>query len=228
MITFRPSVSNHPVRFQGAPVSRRKFLLSVAGTTILAVSSRCKNSGGGASTSCLSQPNFSDSELQSAVERAFPDVNAKKYTQNIINNENFMAAVNFVLDAEGEKFNPADPSKWGIMLNSNGGLLNRLGIYNRSELKTLTKEEAILVYYRNYWQKIPENVNNPKLRIMYFDTAVNMGAGDANECFRNSGSVRSFASRRKSLYRTKPNYRLNGEGWINRVDRLVDYINQYC
>lgn len=83
----------------------------------------------------------------------------------------FKEAVKFVIIEEGgHVLDPDDPggeTKFGISKKS----------YPELNIATLTKEAAIKIYKRDYWEKLP--VLPDSLKFLVFDCAVNVGTSRA-------------------------------------------------
>ncbi len=92
----------------------------------------------------------------------------------------FLAAVNRVLSDEGGyAANPAD----------SGGLTN-FGISSREypslDVAELTRDDAIEIYYRDYWLGIGLDRLPPAIAFKLLDLAVNIGAGAAVRCLQRA------------------------------------------
>ena len=87
----------------------------------------------------------------------------------------FDDAVRVVLKHEGGYVNhPEDPggeTKYGISKRS----------YPDLNIKALTKEDAIDIYRRDWWDKYGYGMLPDDIAIKVFDLAVNMGAGQAHQ-----------------------------------------------
>lgn len=95
----------------------------------------------------------------------------------------FNEAIEHILKHEGGYVN--DPDDLGG--ETNMGITKRF--YPDVDIKNLTVEQAKEIYKRDYWDKakcdaLPENV-----RLMHFDTAVNMGIGRANKFLQEAIGV---------------------------------------
>lgn len=81
--------------------------------------------------------------------------------------------IEVVLEHEGGYVNdPKDPggeTKYGISKRS----------YPDEDIKNLTRQRAIEIYYQDYWYKNKVDKVPSQLRHIYFDMAVNMGRGRA-------------------------------------------------
>jgi lysozyme family protein len=82
--------------------------------------------------------------------------------------ENFEQAFNRLLSSEGGYINdPADPggeTNWGISKRS----------YPDLDIKHLTREDAMAIYKRDFWDVLGEDVH-PAIKFQVFDFAVNSG-----------------------------------------------------
>lgn len=83
--------------------------------------------------------------------------------------DKFQAAFDFVVGAEGGYVNdPDDPggeTKWGVSKRQ----------YPHLDIKNLTKENAMCIYYGDYWQPCHCDEIHPYLATAVFDCAVNQG-----------------------------------------------------
>lgn len=81
----------------------------------------------------------------------------------------FLECVEFVLDAEGgyvyDKRDPGGETKFGISKRQ----------YPEKDIRGLTKADAVLIYRVDYWEAIRAEEMPAKLRLPYFDCAVNQG-----------------------------------------------------
>jgi lysozyme family protein len=88
----------------------------------------------------------------------------------------FLTAVNRVLTDEGGLVrNSADPgglTRWGISHRE----------YPALDIAALTREDAIAIYYRDWWQRYSFGELAPAVGAKLFDLAVNMGPAHAIEC----------------------------------------------
>lgn len=149
----------------------------------------------------------------------------------------FDTALKHIFVSEGGLINhPKDPggiTKYGISLRA---------YPNLSELyiRNMTKQQASVIYYDDYWlpmhcEELPEH-----LRLMVFDCAVNQGVSFATRCLQTVLSVQVdgiigpqtliaastkdvdttlhlFAINRFSRYLRNKNWATFGEGWTSRL-----------
>lgn len=147
----------------------------------------------------------------------------------------FTDIIDYVLIHEGGYINdPDDPggeTKFGISKRAYPGL----------DIKSLSIDEAKLIYKRDYWEKSKAPLLPPELRYIHFDTAVNMGRGRAAKLLQDSvkttadgligpntlkavkarGTVRNYAIQRLKFYIkivvNKPSSLKYINGWYGRV-----------
>ena len=123
---------------------------------------------------------------------------------------------------------------WGIAYNSNSGIFK-----NFDDFKNTTYEEAAAIAYTKYYRAINAFILPLSARLMYFDTAYNMGNVRAVKIMQKCAGVPQDgligpATREKMQYVTeeclynarnstyynlvKANYKLNKflKGWLNR------------
>lgn len=156
----------------------------------------------------------------------------------------FERAVRYTLGNEGGySLDPRDPggeTKWGISERAHPNV----------NIASLTREEAIEIYRKEYWLPAYDNIEDEALAVKLFDLAVNMGRQRAHvllqEAVNALGEHRLLAdgiigpktlqavnaSHRASLYnrflcKADDYYRSLGKhyflwGWLNRLYRRVE------
>lgn len=141
--------------------------------------------------------------------------------------DNFKLALTFSLKWEGgDKYtnDPVDPggeTKYGISKRA----------YPDVDIKSLTKEEASLIYKRDYWDKAGCEGMEKKLAIAVFDAAVNCGVGRTRSWLSEmiGPDVRWFIQRRIQYYlelvKKKPALNKYIKGWLNRTNDLSKYVD---
>jgi len=153
---------------------------------------------------------------------------------------NFDKAVQFVLKHEGGYVNdPQDAggeTKYGISKRA----------YPSLKIKELTKDDAIAIYKRDYWDKLPSALH-PSIHCVLFDCAVNTGIsravrilqtavktnpdgqwGRLSQSALNKMSVDDvllkFTTERIMFYSSLSNFGRFGKGWVNRtVECLIHF-----
>lgn len=134
--------------------------------------------------------------------------------------ENFTTAVEFTLKWEGGYTdNPSDPGG-----ETNYGISKRS--YPNLNIKNLTREQAISIYKKDYWDKCGCNNIPYPLDIIVFDTAVNCGIQRALIWYQEYPSWCQYLMRRIKHYAERgqrhPQFL---RGWLNRV---IDLFNIVC
>ena len=131
-----------------------------------------------------------------------------------------------------DKDDPGGETRWGISKKS----------YPDIDIKSLTKEEALIIYEKDYWLKIGADTMEKKLAIACFDSAVNCGVGrtrswlvelekekERNPQRNESWAARWMIQRRTQYYldlvKKKPALNKYIKGWLNRVNDLSKYVD---
>ena len=145
----------------------------------------------------------------------------------------FTKAVINTLNYEGGYVNnPHDPGG-----ETNFGISKRS--YPNVDIKNLTRDGAIAIYYRDYWTPIHGDSMPANLAFNVFDTAVNIGVGTAIKMVQSAlgvvadgkigpktlaamsaatkSTVSAFCALRAEYYFSLPGYQTFGKGWINRT-----------
>jgi lysozyme family protein len=146
----------------------------------------------------------------------------------------FDRAVELVLKWEGGYVNdPRDPGG-----ETNFGISKRS--YPAEDVRALTRERAIALYHRDYWQPIQGDALPPMLALAVFDAAVNMGVGTAIRLLQrtlgvpvdgvigpqtlqaaarhaDALAVRTFQAQRVLQYAKMPTFPTFGFGWVARA-----------
>jgi len=125
---------------------------------------------------------------------------------------------------------PGGETKWGISKRAHPDI----------DIKSLTKEEALLIYEKEYWLKVGADKMEKRMAITCFDSAVNCGVGrtrswldelvkakERNPQLRDE--ARWMIQRRTQYYmdlvKKKPALNKYIKGWLNRVNDLSKYID---
>lgn len=154
------------------------------------------------------------------------------YNSSEVVGSDFDSAIKFVWSQEVPKGTD------GYVDNDGGAGPTRFGINAQAnpevDLSGLTREKAVDLYRKKYWiepgiDKLPANI-----RLIYFDTAVNMGPGTAKELYKASGGdPNKFIELRRDRYKviaaaTPGRYSPDVlRAWENRVNVLESVaINQ--
>ena len=132
-------------------------------------------------------------------------------------------ALKFTLAWEGAEYtnDPDDPggeTKWGISKKA----------YPNEDIKNLTRERALQIYARDYWNKLGcDNLVYP-YNVAVFDTAVNCGVNRARVWMNKASDMNEFVELRHQHYidiiNKNPKLMKYARGWWNRLDDLRKYL----
>jgi len=134
----------------------------------------------------------------------------------------FHSIIPFIIQHEGGYVNhPNDPggeTKYGISARA----------YPRLNIKDITLQDAVRIYYEDYWEDSWNKLGFPLAACM-LDTAVNMGKKRAKEFFdRSDGSYITYIQVRIAKYKEiidkNPKMKVFEKGWMNRVTDLRRFI----
>lgn len=140
--------------------------------------------------------------------------------------------VKFVLAREGGYVN--DPNDKGGETNK-GITHTTYDSYRRSKglpkqsVKYMTDEEMHEIYYNNYYKASgADKIDNPRLAMYVFDTAVNMGVSVAKDLYKKSDdNLDKFEQLRRDKYeayvKSEPTQKKYIQGWNNRVTHVKDF-----
>ena len=140
--------------------------------------------------------------------------------------------VKFVLAREGGYVN--DPKDKGGETNK-GITHTTYDSYRRSKglpkqsVKYMTDEEMHEIYYNNYYKASgADMIDNPRLAMYVFDTAVNMGVSVAKDLYKKSNdNLDKFKQLRRNKYeayvKNDPTQKKYLQGWNNRVTHVKDF-----
>jgi lysozyme family protein len=145
--------------------------------------------------------------------------------------EIFPLALKFTSKWEGgyvhDPVDPGGETKYGISKRA----------YPDIDIKSLTLQEAGLIYERDYWEKAGCPSMEKSQAIVMFDAAVNCGVGRARSWLKevdpevtdDKRRARWLIQRRIAYYnelvKKKPALSKFSKGWLNRVTDLSRYID---
>lgn len=151
---------------------------------------------------------------------------------------NFEECVAIVIQSEGDyvydERDPGGETKYGISKRA----------YPQLEIRSLTKEDAALLYKRDYWDMVQGDRLPDYMRLLVFDCAVNQGVARAclymqrsvgvpadgvigpmtlEALFKEEPSVfiKSFAEMRHAQYMKSSGWQYYGGGWSKRLLDVV-------
>ena len=152
------------------------------------------------------------------------------------NDRNFFMSLDIVFSSEGKYVNNPDdkggPTNMGVTQSTYNDYCIRHNMPIKN-VKQLSKNEVIQVYYNDFWKKLDlDKENNPIKSLILFDTAVLHGVGGAKEIYKKSnGNLNKVLEIRREHYRNKvrkePKQKQFEKGWYNRINRLEKILNRY-
>lgn len=143
--------------------------------------------------------------------------------------EDWPRAIEWVLQWEGGlSMNPEDHGNWtggrkgqGELRGTNFGI--SAASYPRLDIRNLTREQAIAIYERDYWQSSGAASLPYPLSLLVLDTAVLHGVGTAKKWLKEVGTnPYAFAARRLHTYTKLDNWHVFGAAWTNRTADLLE------
>jgi len=138
---------------------------------------------------------------------------------------NFDVAVDRVLSHEGLYSNdPNDPGK-----ETKFGISKRA--YPNLDIKNLTREDAIKIYYDDYWRPFLDLSITNYVQFHLFDYAVNSGINQATKTYlkiylrskNDLHTVLLLTTERMKFLKNLPTWKFFGDGWSQRLLRNIQY-----
>ena len=171
------------------------------------------------------------------------DINSKNLNYNNLkntiqteNDRNFFTALEKVFGSEGKYSNNSKdkggPTNMGVTQSTYNDYCRRHKLPHK-DVKNLSKEETIQIYYNDYWLKSGlDKENDPIKSLIIFDTAVLHGVGRTKEFLNKSnGNLNKFLELRreynKNTVEKHPDQKEFEKGWYNRIDRLEKILKRY-
>ncbi len=133
--------------------------------------------------------------------------------------DNFELCINFVLKWEGgyanNSLDPGGETHWGISKRS----------YPDLDIKNLTKQEAIDIYRRDYWEASRANMFPWPLCLVHFNAAVNTGIYRASMFLEQAGrNPYMYIAKQTAWYTTLALWPTFGAAWTRRMAALLATI----
>jgi len=134
----------------------------------------------------------------------------------------FDACIEFELAREG-----APPGKDGYVNDPrDAGGETKFGIskaaYPALDIKSLTREQAIEIYRRDYWSPLGAAAIAAPLRLAVLDCAINCGVGRAKALLPGTGDLDDYLWARAAYYRQivqkRPKNLAFLPGWLRRLE----------
>lgn len=130
--------------------------------------------------------------------------------------DNFSTCLEETLRWEGGYTNhpldPGGPTNLGIIQSE----------YNKytgttKSVKEITKEEAINIYHKNYWNACGCDDLPTGLDLCVFDFAVNSGSSRALKLLEQTKDINTYMNKREKFLRGLKTFNTFGRGWMNRT-----------
>lgn len=144
---------------------------------------------------------------------------------------NFQKAIKHLFYLEGgysnNKYDKGGATNYGITQKTYNAYLKKQNLQNKT-VKNITKEEAISIYYQEYWLPSGANkITDFKLAYLLFDSCVNHGLTCGKSLYKKSnGDFQKFIDLRREKYssiaKNNPTQKIFLKGWLNRLA----YINK--
>ena len=162
--------------------------------------------------------------------------NKIKLSTQTQNDKNFFDALECVFAAEGgysnNKNDKGGPTNMGITQKTYDDYCKRHHLKTK-DVKKLSQDDIIQVYYNDYWVKSGLNKENDPIKsLILFDTAVLHGVGRTKEFLKKSnGDIQKILDLRREHYKKRseidPTQKQFEKGWNNRVNRLQKMLDRY-
>lgn len=171
----------------------------------------------------------SEARFEALYNTKVRNATPEKISQNFHLPQNatvFEQAVAFTLEHEGgmtdDPHDPGGRTNLGILESEYREYFHRPD----ADVSKITLEEARQIYYNKYWLGSgADKIQDPKLAIVYFDTAVLHGPGAAKSFLaRSGGDVQKFVQLRFDSYASSKNNKYFGNGWRRRSVDLAQAI----
>jgi len=150
--------------------------------------------------------------------------------------QNFEICLKIILGNEGgysnNKYDKGGATNYGITQGVYDVYRKENGLPPK-DVKYITQQEVKDIYYSGYWKTSgADKIADPKMALVVFDTAVNMGPSVAKKIYEQSGGdVNKYLDIRKQRYldivKNDPSQKIFLQGWLNRLDELRQYIKQH-
>lgn len=169
----------------------------------------------------------------------------EEYTNNTVlkgyisydqGDKNFYNSLGTIFGHEGGYTNDPDdlggPTNMGVTQSTYDDYCRRHNMKTK-DVKNLSRDEAIEVYYNDYWKASgADKVDNPVGALILFDTAILHGVGRAKQFYKASdGDFSKVMDMRRKHYEKRvkenPSQQKYLKGWNNRVNHLAKMLKDY-
>lgn len=159
---------------------------------------------------------------------------AQYISEGSVFDQRFERAFAFVIKWEGKfSTDKNDAGNWtgnavgvGEMKGTKYGI--SAAAYPHLDIANLTIGEAKRIYHQSYWLASGADKLTGDLALIHFDTAVNMGVGQAKIMLRDSKETPLlYLGRRLHFYTTLQGWANYGAGWARRVADLMSEVDSW-
>lgn len=173
---------------------------------------------------------------------------------NYRENLRFCRCYPHVLNVEGGYLSPERAARigdsggatnYGIAFNHNQGYLKRFDIVKPEQIKYLSREQALEIYFKKYWlPSQADEIPDIRLALAYFDMVINAGNGAADKLlgklpgnfwyFEGDGKnpnyfwgvTLQYMLHRLMFYVDLRNWNTFGAGWFNRLIKISQALGK--
>ena len=147
----------------------------------------------------------------------------------------FQKAMSFIMPHEGGySANPADkggPTNYGISKPALEDYLGRK--VSDADVKNLSRNTAMQIYKKKYWDAIGADRLDPHAAIVAFDTAVQHGVGYAKNLLDATGGdtnamIAARGNKYKGIVANDPSQSVFARGWGNRLADLGNFTSSFA
>ena len=130
------------------------------------------------------------------------------------------AAITSLLKHEGgyvhHESDPGGETNWGVSKRS----------YPHLDIKTLTREQAVAIFERDYWSQVPETLPDD-VRWFAFDICVHSGPSRMRDFLNQDQTLLGLAAIRLKFLASLSTWPTFGRGWARRVAGVLDDIRAW-
>jgi len=172
------------------------------------------------------------SEVQTNTKKSSSSTPAKMLGSSI-NEKYYDKMLTHILSQEGGYVNDPDDSggetNKGVTKKTYDGYRKKKGLPTRN-VREITHDEIREIYHEFFTGSGADKIDNPRMALMVFDTAVGSGCAKAKELFRKSGGdINKYEQLRREWYadivRRKPKNKKFIKGWNNRVTHTMEFAS---
>lgn len=149
-----------------------------------------------------------------------------------ITDKDFNKMLDFVLQAEGGYVanDGGQATNKGIQQSTYDSYRKRKGLAKR-DVKDISNSELKEIYYNDYYKASgADKIEDSRLALYVFDTAVNMGVSRAKDLLEQcDGDAEKFEKLRRAKYEEiaqNPKKSKYLKGWLNRVDNADNFATE--